>query len=77
MAASGLGVVGTGMEEILSSSASICCEISSTPFALFLSLTPGGDELDAGLFEGGVQLFDRIIGNFGAGAGLIAFDCGK
>ncbi len=38
--ASGLGFVGAGMEEILSSSASISCEISSTPFVVFLSRTP-------------------------------------
>jgi hypothetical protein len=41
MPASGLGSVATGMEEILSSSASISCEISSAPFAVFLSRTPG------------------------------------
>jgi hypothetical protein len=38
--ASGLGSVDAGMEEILSSSASICREISSAPFALFLIRTP-------------------------------------
>jgi hypothetical protein len=41
MPASGLGSVGAGMEEILSSSVSISCEISSTPFAVFLSRKPG------------------------------------
>ena len=40
MPASGLGFVGAGMEEILSSSASISCVISSTPFAVFFSRTP-------------------------------------
>jgi hypothetical protein len=38
---SGLGSVGAGMEEILSSSASICREISSPPLAFFMSRTPG------------------------------------
>src|ERR1700730_10150633 len=41
MPASGLGSVGAGMEEILSSSAPICREISSALFALFLIRTPG------------------------------------
>ena len=40
MPASGLGSVGAGMDEILSSSASICREISSAPFVLFLIRTP-------------------------------------
>jgi hypothetical protein len=51
MEASGLGSVDVGMEEILSFSASIFCEISSAPFVLFLSRTPGlpaVSELDAG-----------------------------
>jgi hypothetical protein len=41
MPASGLGSVGAGMEEILSSNASICREISSAPVAHFLIRTPG------------------------------------
>jgi hypothetical protein len=41
MPAAELGSVGAGMEEILSSSALICREISSAPFALFLIRTPG------------------------------------
>ncbi len=44
---SGLGFVGAGMDEILSSSVSICREISSAPFALFLIRTPGSPPFSA------------------------------
>jgi hypothetical protein len=40
MPASGLGFVGAGMDEILSSSASISCVIASTLFAVFFGRTP-------------------------------------
>src|SRR5580704_388681 len=66
MPASGLGSVGAGMEEILSSSASICREISSAPFALFLIRTPGPPPFSAmnstPAFSSAAMIFSPVSG---------------
>ncbi len=66
MPASGLGSVGAGMEEILSSSASICREISSAPFALFLIRTPGSPPFSAmnstPAFSSAATIFSPVSG---------------
>jgi hypothetical protein len=78
MPASGLGSVGAGMEEILSSSASICREISSAPFALFLIRTPGPppfSAMNSTHLDGGL---DRVNGAFLQGfAALKPNDCAR
>ena len=66
MPPSGLGSVGAGMEEILSSSASICREISSGTLCALSELHAGLitiGELDTGLFESGTDGFAVGLGD--------------